>query len=301
MRNVTPAYLHLFNHHQEEFSERIDKAYTCLAKCNLCVRKCQVNRLKDEKGFCGAGKNLKIASFNPHFGEEKELVGFGGSGTIFLSGCNLKCVFCQNYDISQKNLGYTLSEEKLAGIMLTLQANGCHNINFVTPTHFTPQILKAVFIAVKQGLHLPLVYNSGGYDALNALQLLEGIFDIYLPDFKYMDKEKSEKYSQAPEYPEVAKQAIREMYRQVKGLKVNEQNIAYRGLYIRHLIMPNNLSDSKKFLTFIASISTDIKINLMDQYHPAYQAFDYPELNLRISAADWTKTVAAAQKLGFTI
>ena len=254
------------------------------------------------------GKELIISAIHPHFGEEPELVGNkmvglltgkGGSGTIFLAGCNLLCVFCQNWEISHLCQGKKMNPEELAEGMIYLQEKGCYNINFVTPTHFVPQIVKAVEEAARKGLNLPLVYNCGGYEKVETLKLLEGIFDIYMPDIKYSNSDVAEKYSGAPDYFEVAKKALKEMHRQVGDLKIDKNGIAYRGVLVRHLVLPNDLSGSKDILKFIAEqISRETYVNIMDQYHPEYKALEFEELNRRITLSEYEKVINIARKFG---
>jgi len=242
---------------------------------------------------------LFISSAGPHYGEEPELVGWGGSGTIFFTSCNLKCAYCQNYEISQLRLGHPISIEDLAEIMLRLQDRGCHNINFVTPTHFTPQIVKAVAIAADRGLSIPLVYNCGGYESVRTLQFLDGVIDIYMPDIKYSDNRLAKMYSGAPRYWDIVREAIREMHRQVGDLVVDRRGIAQRGLLIRHLVLPNDLAGSRAVLDFVASeISLDSYINLMDQYRPLNRAYRYRELNRRITSGEFWSVVEYARSLG---
>jgi len=254
------------------------------------------------------GKELIVSAIHPHFGEEPELVGNkmvglltgkGGSGTIFLAGCNLLCVFCQNWEISHLCQGKKMSPEELAEGMIYLQEKGCYNINFVTPTHFVPQIVKAVEEAARKGLNLPLVYNCGGYEKVETLKLLEGIFDIYMPDIKYSNSDVAEKYSGAPDYFEVAKKALKEMHRQVGDLKIDKNGIAYRGVLVRHLVLPNDLSGSKDILKFIAEqISKETYVNIMDQYRPEYKALEFEELNRRITLSEYEKVMNIARKFG---
>jgi len=280
-----------------EWKEREEKLFSLLSPCRLCPRECRVERRK-EKGFCGGGWKAKVASFAPHFGEEKELVGKGGSGTIFFSGCNLKCIFCQNYDISILAHGREVEEEELSEMMLTLQNFGCHNINLVTPTHFVPQIVKAIRIALSQGLSLPIVYNCGGYESLETLKLLEGIIDIYMPDIKYGDSAKGKKYSHVPDYWEVAKESVKEMHRQVGNLQV-EGGIAVKGLIVRHLVMPNRASASEKIFDFLArEVSPETYVNIMDQYRPVFKAGDSPEISRPIKAGEYRRAGRAALRKG---
>jgi len=292
-----PAYLKLYR--EGKLAERVDLLYKKLECCNICPRECEVNRLEGEKGYCRTGKKVIVSSLGPHFGEESCLVGSSGSGTIFFTHCNLGCIFCQNYDISHLGYGDPVEEEDLAEMMLRLQRIGCHNINFVTPTHVIPQILKALSVAIEKGLNLPLVYNSGGYDSVSTLKLLDGIFDIYMPDFKYYDPEVSEKFSNAPDYPEVAKRALKEMHRQVGDLVLDEKGIALRGLLIRHLVLPNNLSGTKEVMRFISKeISPNSYVNVMEQYRPAFKAKDFPQLNRRITQKEYLEAIKMAKEAG---
>jgi putative pyruvate formate lyase activating enzyme len=271
--------------------------------CQLCPRKCGVNRHQGDSGFCGApGNTLVLSAAQPHFGEERPLVGVGGSGTIFLTHCNLRCVFCQNWEISQLGRGVESDVETLAGIMLELQAIGCHNINLVTPTHYSALILKGLVIAAEKGLQLPVVYNTSGWERLEVVQLLDGIVDIYLPDFKYWKSEMSTKYSSgADDYPERTKEAILEMHRQV-GVAIPPGNgIMQRGLMIRHLVMPNDTSGSQEIMEWIAeNLPKDTYVNIMAQYNPQYKAFDYPELSRRITSEEYGAVVERAEELGLT-
>lgn len=279
--------------------ERVKQAYKILESCTLCPRKCKVNRLKDERGYCGVGRGLEVASSGPHFGEEDVLVGRGGSGAIFLNSCNLSCVFCQNYDISQLRHGQAVSLDEFVQMMLLLQKSGCHNINFVTPTHFIPQMLKAVFMAQEKGLHLPLVYNCGGYESVESLALLEEVIDIYMPDAKYADEENAGKFSNAPRYPEIIKEVLKEMHRQVGDLIINEEGIAVKGLLIRHLVLPNNLSETETLLRFIATeVSVDSYVNIMDQYQPCFKAGDFPKISRPITQQEYSKAIEIAKSFG---
>jgi len=303
---MQPSYLRLYE--TGELEKRINVLYKILENCTLCPRECRKDRLKGEKGFCRMGKELVISAVHPHFGEEPELVGNrvfclvtgkGGSGTIFLAGCNLLCVFCQNWEISHLCQGEKMEPEELAKRMIYLQEKGCYNINFVTPTHFIPQIVASVKEACKMGLKLPLVYNCGGYEKVETLRLLEGIFDIYMPDIKYSDPEVARKYSNAEDYFEVAKKALKEMHRQVGDLKVNEEGVAFRGLIVRHLVLPNGLAGSKKVLEFIAKdISKDTYVNIMDQYRPEYKAFEFEELSRHPTFSEYMEVINMAKRLG---
>ncbi|MBW6519113.1 MAG: radical SAM protein [ANME-2 cluster archaeon] len=281
-----------------EIDNRIDKLYARLEECDICPRKCGVNRLQGEVGYCKADANLVVSSAQPHFWEEAPLVGLGGSGAIFLSNCNLRCVYCQNYDISHGGEGTSITPEQLADSMLFLQRVGCHNINLVTPTHYTPQLVRSIAIAARKGLRLPVVYNCGGYESVEILQLLDGIIDIYMPDMKYGDAESAKLYSDAPDYVEVSMDAVREMHAQVGDLVV-EMDIAWHGLLIRHLLLPNELAGSLKVLEFIAGeISKDSYVNIMFQYRPAYEAFKFKEISRPPFVEEYNAVLDMARGLG---
>lgn len=285
----------------EILRERANEALASLEVCEICPRHCKVNRLKKEKGFCRIGRRAKVYSYAPHFGEEPPLVGQHGSGTIFFSGCNLSCVFCQNYDISQMESGQEVSAADLARMMLRLQDLGCHNINFVTPSHVVPQILEALVLATENGLDVPLVYNSGGYDRAKTLKLLEGVFDIYMPDAKYGRDETALKYSNAPDYTHYMKTSIREMHRQVGDLSIDEGGIATRGLLVRHLVLPGGLADTEEVVKFLSQeISRDTYLNVMAQYRPEYNACSYPELDRRLTLREHNHAVRLAAEAGLT-
>jgi putative pyruvate formate lyase activating enzyme len=299
--DIEPAYLKL--HKTGELRNRAEKLWAIMENCRLCPRRCGVNRLQGMSGFCGApGATLVVSAFHPHFGEERALVGNGGSGTIFLSHCNLRCVFCQNWEISQLGMGSESNIAELAGMMLRLQKIGCHNINLVTPTHYSAPIVKALDIAVETGLRLPIVYNTSGWERLEILRLLDGIVDIYLPDFKYWDSDMSAKYSSgAKSYPEITREAILEMHRQVGVAKPARDGIMQRGLMIRHLVMPNNTSGSEKIMEWIAeNLPSDTYVNIMVQYSPVYKAYDYPEISRRITSEEYEKVVKRAKEMGLT-
>lgn len=291
-----PSYLNLS---KVQFQRRIRAAYHGLQSCCLCPHHCGVNRIAGQKGLCRSTAQLTVASYNAHFGEEPPISGSRGSGTIFFSNCTLRCLFCQNYPISQLGHGNPVSISELSKMMLDLQKQGCHNINLVTPTHFVAQILAAIGEAKSKGLSIPIVYNTSGYESLATLKLLEGIIDIYLPDAKYADNLIAKKYSQAENYFSVMKEALREMYRQVGDLKVDQNGIAISGLIIRHLVLPNNLSGSDKILPWIAqNISPETYLSLMSQYFPAFQADKYPELSRRITRAEYSKAKLAFEQCG---
>lgn len=272
-----------------------------LSPCILCPRECRVDRLKNEPGFCQIGRDAVVASWGPHFGEERVLVGGGGSGTLFFSGCNLGCVFCQNWEISHQVSGQKMKSQQLSSLMLRLQQQGCHNINFVTPTHVAPMIAEGIELARADGLQVPTVYNCGGYEKTEALQKLEGLIDIYMPDFKYMDPASSARFLQAENYPAIAMEAIKEMQRQVGELQL-ENGLATRGLLVRHLVMPGATDDSLAILDFLAEeISPNTYLNVMDQYQPSYHAFHYPEINRMIYAEEYAKVREYAQSKGFRL
>jgi putative pyruvate formate lyase activating enzyme len=292
-----PDYIKLYE--IGELGERVDRLYKILESCELCPRKCKVNRLKGEKGYCRSGRELVISSFGPHFGEERELVGRHGSGTIFLTNCNLLCVYCQNYDISHLGYGEETSIGEAAEIMLGLQNRGCHNINLVTPTHFAPQLVKATKDAAKRGLRLPLVWNCSGYENVEVIKLLDDIVDIYMPDMKYGESEPAKRYSNTPDYFERSREAVKEMHRQVGDLKVDERGVAYRGLLIRHLVLPNNLAGSEKVLKFISEeLSKEAYINIMPQFRPSGKAYEYGELSRKPTANELYSVIKSARKLG---
>ncbi|MGB9698552.1 MAG: radical SAM protein [Thermodesulfobacteriota bacterium] len=296
-KEVWPAYLKLAA--EGALEERVAQAREILKSCRLCPRECQVNRLAGEKGYCRTGAQAVVSSYSPHFGEEDPLVGRGGSGTIFFTNCNLLCLFCQNYEISHLGEGQEVSAERLAKFMLTLQEMGCHNINFVTPTHVVPQILSALVLAIAGGLRVPLVYNTGGYDSLETLKLLDGLVDIYMPDLKFMDGEVAYKFCRARDYPQRAKAAIKEMHRQVGDLIINEKGLAERGLLIRHLVMPGGLAGTREAMRFLAQeISPHTYVNIMAQYRPCGEAAKYPPLNRRLTQAEYDEALAIAQEEG---
>jgi putative pyruvate formate lyase activating enzyme len=295
-----PAYERLDK--EGKLTERIQKAYALFEECRLCPRECGVNRREGEEGFCRAPARPVIYSAQPHFGEELSLVGNHGSGTIFFSNCNLRCAFCQNWPISHEGRGKDLRDEDLANMMIKLQKIGCHNINLVTPTHVMPNILNATRIALKKGLHLPLVYNTSGYERVEILKLLEGIVDIYLPDMKYTDGRKAAKYSAgASDYPEVTKKAIIEMNRQVGEHRTDKNKIAFRGLMIRHLVMPNRVAGTKELVRWVAEdLSRSTYLNIMAQYRVDYKAFDYPEIARGITMLEFLEAIDWAEEYGLT-
>jgi putative pyruvate formate lyase activating enzyme len=299
-RNFEPAYLKL--EREGKLSEREKDLWSIYEKCQLCPRKCEVNRLAGQNDICRATDSLRVHSAGPHFGEEAPLVGRYGSGTIFFSHCNLRCCFCQNWEIAHRGDGGVISHSELAHAMLTLQDRGCHNINLVTPTHMVPHIVRALRMAVARGLRLPLVYNTGGYDELETIKKLDGIVDIYMPDFKFQDGEMTHKYcTEASNYPEVAAAAIKEMHRQVGVLKMDERGIAVRGVILRHLVMPNNLAGTDRFVRWVAEeLSPDTYVNIMGQYRPCHKASDYPEIARRLTSEEWRQAVRWARDSGLT-
>lgn len=288
-----PAYLALLQ--SGRFAERVAQAQEMLRQCMCCGWRCKVNRLEGEQGVCRTGAQARVSSYGPHLGEEDPLRGWRGSGTVFFTRCNLRCQFCQNADISQTDAGYDVDAAQLAEIFLELQRYGCHNINLVSPTHVVPQIIAAVYVAAQAGLHLPLVYNTGGYDSLEALALLDGIVDIYMPDMKYANARTAQRYSRIPHYPETNQAAVREMHRQVGDLQLDEDGLAVRGLLVRHLVLPNGLAGTPEIMKFIAEeISPHTYVNIMDQYYPAHRAREYPPLNRRIQREEFEAAVQAA-------
>jgi putative pyruvate formate lyase activating enzyme len=293
-----PAYLSLLG--SGELKGRVQEAYRRLEACDICPRQCGANRRRDAKGAaCHTGERAVVCSYNPHFGEEVPLVGVGGSGTIFFAWCNLQCQYCQNYEISQLGEGREVEPEELAAMMLRLQSMGCHNINLVSPTHVVPQILAGVLIAAQAGLHLPLVYNTGGYDALGTLALLQDVVDIYMPDMKYSDEPTARRLSRVKDYPLINRAAVREMHGQVGDLQLDRRGIARRGLLVRHLVLPGGLAGTAEVVRFLAEeISPHTYLNLMDQYRPCYKADQFPELNRRITSAEYAEALRMAAEAG---
>ena len=293
-----PCYLKLVR--SGDLRERVRRAFRHLERCDLCARYCYVNRLVTVQGaVCRTGESAVVHSFGPHHGEEDVLRGRRGSGTIFFSWCNLRCVFCQNWEISHKGVGRAVQPRELAAMMLELQEQGCHNINLVSPSHVVAQILAAVEIATTEGLRLPLVYNTGGYDSVEALALLDGVIDIYMPDMKYGDSLIARKYSKVRNYVEINRKAVKEMHRQVGDLILDASGLAQRGLLIRHLVLPGNLAGSEQILDFIAhEISPNTYLNLMDQYRPCYRADEYPPLDRPISISEYSTALELAKRYG---
>ncbi len=279
--------------------KKINDARRRLGECSLCPRNCRVDRQSGELGDCETGEEAVLSSYNAHFGEEPPLVGHAGSGTIFFTHCSLKCNFCQNYDISHQGEGDDVSMAQLASIMLILQNAGCHNINFVTPSHVVPQILSALYIAIDGGLSIPLVYNSSGYDSVETLQLLDGVIDIYMPDFKFWDSEAADLTCHAPDYPDVARRALKEMHRQVGDLQINNTGLAERGLMVRHLVMPEGMAGTRGVMSFIATeLSADTYVNLMDQYRPCGEAHQVKGISRGLSRPEFGQALKEAKAAG---
>jgi len=294
---MMPAYIETAR--TGELQERAAQAVAALSECRLCPRECGVNRLEGELGVCRTARLARVCSYSPHFGEEDPLVGQMGSGTIFFSYCNLLCVFCQNWEISHLGEGREVEAEELAEIMLYLQSQGCHNINLVSPTHVVAQFLEALALAAERGLQLPIVYNTGGYDKVETLRLLEGVVDIYMPDIKYASGKHAARFSKAADYPEVARAAVVEMHRQVGDLVLDARGIATRGLLVRHLVMPEDIAGTAEVMRFLAEeVSRDTYVNVMAQYRPCGEAHQYPEIARRISPEEYEAAVRAALKAG---
>jgi putative pyruvate formate lyase activating enzyme len=291
------AYLPL--HRSGDLLERARSMGERLRSCDLCPRSCGVDRLAGETGTCGIGAAAVVASASPHFGEERPLVGRGGSGAVFFAGCNLRCAFCQNDDISLSARGQTMAPDALAGVLLRLQEVGCHNINLVTPSHVVPQILRAVHEAAARGLRLPLVFNSGGYDAVDVLRDLDGVVDIYMPDAKFAHAEVAQQFCDAADYPRVNRAALREMHRQVGDLEIDAQGLAQRGVLVRHLVMPEDLAGTSEVMDFLAQdLSTDTYVNLMDQYRPCGEAARFPEICRQVTGEEMAEARHAARNAG---
>jgi len=296
---MVPNYVRLYE--SGELDKRIEMGLMELECCRVCPWHCEVNRLKDEKKVCRTGRYARVSSYFPHTGEEDCLRGWQGSGTIFFAWCNLRCVFCQNHDISQEEAGAEAAPEMLADMMLELQKIGCHNINWVTPEHVVPQILEALPFAIERGLRLPIVYNTSGFDSLESLKLMDGIVDIYLPDFKYWSEDLSKNYLKSPKYPVSVKAAVKEMHRQVGDLRINDEGLAAHGLLIRHLVMPSGLEETKEIMRFLAQeISPDTYVNIMAQYYPTAKVNKekYSELNRSITHEELAQAYKLARQAG---
>jgi putative pyruvate formate lyase activating enzyme len=298
---TSPAPVYIETYRTGLLDERIEAAKSRLECCTLCPRACQVDRLSGETGVCKTGAEAWVSSYGPHFGEEAPLTGTEGSGTIFFTHCNLLCLFCQNYDISHGGAGEPVDAEQIARVMLSLEKSGCHNINFVTPSHVVPQILTALKVAIQGGLSIPLVYNSSGYDSVETLALLEGVIDIYMPDFKFWNPDLAERACDAPDYPDVARNALIEMHRQVGDLVIDAGGIARRGLLVRHLVLPAGLADTGEVMRFIADrISANTYVNIMPQYRPCGRAAEIEGLEGFPSRSDFEAALKAARDAGIT-
>jgi len=294
-----PAYLSLWQ--SGELVVRVELALSRLGDCVLCPRDCHVGRLADKFAVCRSGRYVRVSSYFPHFGEEDCLRGTRGSGTIFFSGCNLRCVFCQNFEVSWKVEGEIAPPAKLASMMLELQARGCHNINLVTPEHVVPQILEGLLLAIEGGLRLPLVYNTSAYDSLDSLELMHGVADIYMPDFKFWDAEMARRYVRAPNYPDAARRAIKEMQRQVGPLVLDENGLALRGLIVRHLVMPGDIGGTREIMQWMArELGPDTYVNVMAQYYPAGKVSDkeHAEINRCLTLDEFLEALDVAREAG---
>lgn len=299
MNELYPSYLNLLD--EDLLADRVVEAYRHLSICDVCAWECPVDRRAGKLGVCRTGELARISSYGPHFGEESPLSGTRGSGTIFFTRCNLRCQYCQNHDISQTDRGDEVEPESIAVMMLELQSRGCHNINFVSPSHVVPQILAAVLIAAQAGLLIPLVYNTGGYDSMGMLELLDGVIDIYMPDMKYSDPVVAKQYSRIPDYPQINQTAVKEMHRQVGDLSVDKDGIAVRGLLVRHLVLPDNLAGTDEVVRYLCErVSQNTYLNIMNQYHPAYKSHHYPALNRRLTDQEYQSAVEFAIAAGMT-
>ena len=300
-KEYVPRYLELYN--SGELGRRVEESMHGLRKCRVCPWHCEVDRMNDETKVCKTGRFARVSSYFPHFGEEDCLRGWSGSGTIFFSWCNLRCVFCQNYDISQQEAGVEIGPKRLAQMMLELQRMGCHNINWVTPEHVVPQILEAMPIAIEGGLRLPIVYNTSAFDSLDSIRLMDGIVDIYMPDFKYWSPDKSKKYLKHRDYPKVAREVIKEMHRQVGDLVTDHDGLAVRGLLVRHLVMPDGLEETARIMDFLAhQISPETYVNLLAQYHPdgKVSSTKYPEINRTVTRKEMAQARNLARATGLS-
>lgn len=293
---MRPSYIELT---EKEFNKKTELLFENLKSCTICPRNCRVDRTKGEQGYCKTGILPFVSSYGPHLGEESVLIGYNGSGTIFFTSCNLSCIFCQNYQISQLRQGEEISYEELASIMLKLQEMDCYNINLVSPTHQVPQIVKSLKIARDSGLNIPIVYNTNAYDSLETLKALEGIIDIYMPDAKYSNNKIAVALSNALDYFEIMKDAIKEMQRQVGDLIIDDSGIAIKGLIVRHLVLPNNFAGSELIFEFLASeVSKNVFLNIMDQYHPCFKALKYPDISRRVTRKEFEKAILLAKRYG---
>ncbi len=296
---ILPGYRRM---DRAEYRRRIGRLFRLAFLCRLCPRECGVDRLRGRSGFCRVPLMARVASYGPHPGEESVLRGSRGSGTIFFSGCNLGCVFCQNYDLSHQAHGRPMSVGALARVMLALQSRGCPNINLVSPTHLAHAAFAALYLARKEGLEIPLVYNTGGYDSTELLKALEGLVDIYMPDAKYADPGLGRRLSAAEDYPRVNREALREMYRQVGPLEVDARTgLARRGLLVRHLVLPGHLEDSREIFRFLASLGEGVGVNVMGQYYPAYRAREHPDLARPLRRSEYAQALEEAREVGLQI
>ncbi|MCZ6689888.1 MAG: radical SAM protein [Planctomycetota bacterium] len=294
-----PRYLETYR--TGELRRKVEEAIASLADCTVCPRNCHINRLEGKTAVCHTARNAQVGSFGPHFGEEDCLRGWNGSGTIFFSQCNLRCVFCQNWEISWGGEGKEKTPEQLAWIMLYIQDQGCHNINFVTPEHVVPQVLEAILLAVEGGLRVPLVYNTSAYDSAESLRHMDGVIDIYMPDFKFWDADVSRSLAKAKDYPDAARRAILEMHRQVGDLVIGEDGIARHGLLVRHLVMPNGLGGTREIMRYLyREVSPYTYVNVMDQYRPVAKAGKYPEINRRPISSEIEEAMRIAREEGIT-
>ncbi len=300
MKHFVPNYVNARK--SGTLATKITRAMQILEECTLCPRQCRVNRLKGETGVCNIETKVLVSGFSPHFREEPFFVGTDGSGTIFFTFCNLGCLFCQNFEISHKGNGRKTTPEKLAAMMLALERAGSHNINLVTPTHVVPWILEALDIAAAKGLYLPLIYNSSGYDSVETLKLLDGVVDIYLPDFKFWEKEPARRFCNAPDYPEIAKLALKEMHDQVGDLMVSPIGTAISGVVLRHLVLPLDLAGTEKVMGFIRDhVSPNMVVNIMSQYRPSFCARKFPVLSRSITTEEFNRAVKITRDMGLTL
>jgi len=297
MNSIEPKFMRTFQ--SGELHKKVQKAWDRLASCDICPRNCGVDRLSGQTGICDTGRNPVLYRYKAHLGEETPLIGKNGSGTFFFTHCNLRCIFCQNFEMSHLGEGREISLNQMSDMMLVLQKSGCSNINFITPTHVVPQILAALEIAIQKGLCIPLVYNTSGYESVDTLKLLDGVIDVYMPDFKFWDPDVSEKLCGLRDYPEIARQAVLEMHRQVGDLKINGQGLAIQGLLLRHLLLPSGLGGTYDIMKFISeAISPDTYVNIMPQFKPFYRSKEVRELLNPITEDDYAEALQTARELG---
>jgi len=284
------------------FDEKVERAFELLGKCRLCARYCEIDRRQGARGYCGMGETAIVASYGPHHGEESPISGRGGSGTIFLTSCSLLCLFCQNHDISHGKEGVEMTPRRLGEVMIALEARGCHNINLVTPSHQMPFLIQALKMAAEKGLSIPLVWNCGGYESMEALAILDGLVDIYMPDFKFMSSSAAERYCAAPDYPLVAMKALEEMHLQVGALVIDAGGLAVKGLLIRHLVMPGNVCGTDELLSWLARhISPETYVNIMAQYRPCYRAHRFPEISRRLTGREYEQALRWGRGAGLRL